>query len=70
MVIKRAPMVYSVILRLRSPSKISFEEAKRENLAITLESPDNTLTIHPGHSPLEKRLPLAHYGTGNIRYCY
>ncbi len=56
---------------LTQPIKnILLEEAKRENLAITLENgPDNTLTIHPVTAP-RKRLPLAHYGTGNIRYCY
>lgn len=33
---------------------ILLEEAKRENLAITLENgPDNTLTIHPVTAPLE-----------------
>ena len=40
---------------LTQPSKnILLEEAKRENLAITLENgPDNTLTIHPVTAPLE-----------------
>lgn len=40
---------------LRQPVKnILLEEAKRENLAITLENgPDDTLTIHPATFPLE-----------------
>ena len=40
---------------LTQPIKnILLEEAKRENLAITLENgPDNTLTIHPVTAPLE-----------------
>lgn len=56
---------------LTQPIKnILLEEAKRENLTITLENgPDNTLTINPVTAP-RKRLPLAHYGTDNIRYCY
>ncbi|MDA6471462.1 type II secretion system protein GspM, partial [Escherichia coli] len=41
--------------QLTQPIKnILLEEAKRENLAITLENgPDNTLTIHPVTAPLE-----------------
>ena len=57
---------------LTQPIKnILLEEAKRENLTITLENgPDNTLTINPVTAPLENVYPLAHYGTDNIRYCY
>ncbi|EET0750936.1 TPA: type II secretion system protein M [Escherichia coli] len=43
---------------LTQPIKnILLEEAKRENLAITLENgPDNTLTIHPVTAPCQRRM--------------
>ena len=60
---------------LTQPIKnILLEEAKRENLTITLENgPDNTLTIHPVTAPLEnvsRWLTTAPVSYTHLPYCH
>ena len=57
---------------LTQPIKnILLEEAKREKFDYHAGKRSGQYSTIPScHSSPRKRLPLAHYGTDNIRYCY